>query len=69
MRYILNKLGPNDPLHVTCARCGKEGTSETFMLEEADEWECPECWERCEATERAAVSKWYDEGGKDNSND
>lgn len=41
---------------VTCARCGKEGTSATFEVEEGDEWECPECWERCEAQERARSS-------------
>lgn len=37
------------PLQVVCARCGKAGTSETFIIEEGDEWECPECWDRCEA--------------------
>ena len=42
-----------EPLTVICARCGIEGTSETFMLEEGDEWECPACWERCEAVEVA----------------
>lgn len=41
-----------EPLQVECARCGKPGTSETFMVEEGDEWECPECWERCEAEQR-----------------
>ena len=39
-------------LHVECARCGKKGTSFSFIVEEGDEWECPECWERCEAKER-----------------
>lgn len=39
-------------LQVTCARCGAHGTSMTFMVEEGDEWECPPCWERCEAQER-----------------
>ena len=38
---------------VVCARCGDVGTTATYMLEEGDEWECPTCWERCEATERA----------------
>lgn len=33
-------------LVVTCARCGIAGTSETFIVEEGDEWECPPCWER-----------------------
>lgn len=36
---------------VECARCGKEGTTATFMLEEGDEWECPDCYDRCEAQE------------------
>lgn len=40
------------PLQVQCARCGIDGTSETFLVEEGDEWECPACWERCEAQER-----------------
>ena len=40
---------PCEPLQVECARCGKPGTSETFLIEEGDKWECPECWERCEA--------------------
>lgn len=39
----------NDPYPVTCARCGKAGTSATFELEEGNEWECPTCWEREEA--------------------
>jgi len=43
------------PLEVVCARCAKPGTSETFMLEEGDEWECPDCWLRCEIEERASV--------------
>ena len=46
-------LPPCDPYEVECARCGKVGTSAEFMVEEGDEWECPECWERCEAQERA----------------
>ena len=43
---------PDEPLSVICARCGKAGTSEEFYLEEGDEWECPACWQRCEAQER-----------------
>ena len=43
---------PPDPYDVTCARCGKVGPCTEFMVEEGDEWECPECWERCEAQER-----------------
>lgn len=41
--------GDDRPDPVTCARCGKAGTTAEFMIEEGDEWECPECWERCEA--------------------
>jgi DNA-directed RNA polymerase subunit RPC12/RpoP len=41
-------------MQVKCARCGLAGTSEAFIIEEGDEWECPACWERCEAQERAA---------------
>jgi len=33
---------------VICARCGRAGTSAIFIAEEADEWECPECWEQLE---------------------
>lgn len=43
-----------EPYKVNCARCGKEGMCTEFMVEEGDEWECPECWERCEAAERTA---------------
>lgn len=38
---------------VTCARCGKVGSSADFMIEEGDEWECPKCWERCEAASQS----------------
>lgn len=41
-----------DPYDVTCARCGKTGCCMDFIAEEGDEWECPTCWERCEAQER-----------------
>lgn len=60
-QYIIDALidlerfsAPAQPpaLQVTCARCGIHGTSDTFMVEEGDEWECPSCWERCEAKER-----------------
>lgn len=40
------------PYAVKCARCGKAGDSDSFIAEEGDEWECPECWERLEAVER-----------------
>jgi len=51
-----------DPWPVTCARCGKQGTSAEFEVEEGDEWECPECWERCEAIERARSMKSVRQG-------
>lgn len=54
MSDMLPKDGFWEPLQVTCARCGKAGTSNEFEIEEGDEWECPECWERCEAAERAS---------------
>lgn len=41
---------------VTCARCGKVLSCRDAYVEEGDEWECPECWERCEAAERAAIT-------------
>jgi len=43
-----------DPYVVVCARCGAVGNSEEFVIEEGDEWECPPCWERCNAAELAA---------------
>lgn len=43
-----------EPLRVQCARCGITGTSETFIVEEGDEWECPPCNERENARERGA---------------
>lgn len=49
-------MGPLMPYDVTCARCGKVGSSDWFIIEEGDAWECPPCWERCEAQERAAPS-------------
>lgn len=52
---IIDALGAAaqpDALRVNCARCGLAGTSDTFYIEEGDEWECPACWERCEAAER-----------------
>lgn len=51
------ELGDWEPYEVTCARCGKVGMCTDFVLEEGDEWECPPCWERCEAAERASVGK------------
>ena len=46
-----------EPYEVTCARCGKVLPCTEAIVEEGDEWECPPCWERCEAKERAAVSE------------
>jgi hypothetical protein len=45
--------GPAPDWEITCARCGKVGMRSEFMIEEGNEWECPPCWERCEAAERA----------------
>ena len=42
---------------VTCARCGAVGTTATYFLEEGDEWECPPCYERCEAQERTLYGR------------
>jgi hypothetical protein len=41
------------PYDVTCARCGRVGPCHLFIIEEGDEWECPECWERCNREEHA----------------
>lgn len=49
----LLSIGFYPDYEVTCARCGKVGMASKFMIEEGDEWECPPCWERCEAKERA----------------
>lgn len=49
-----DELHHDDPYPVTCARCGKVGTSATFELEEGDEWECRPCWECEEARSRSA---------------
>lgn len=48
--YDVIDVGDTDcfPYDVICARCNKNGNSEAFMLEEGDEWECPECWDRNE---------------------
>lgn len=52
-----NFLTPAKPYEVTCARCGKVGMSNVFEIEEGNEWECPPCWDRCEAQEKASTSK------------
>lgn len=48
--------GEKEPYPVKCARCGADGLSDDFIIEEGDEWECRPCWERCEALERASGS-------------
>ena len=42
---------------VTCARCGKVLSCRIAYIEEGGEWECPACWERCEAEEMAVTVK------------
>lgn len=42
----------SEPYAVYCARCGLGGKSDEFILEEADEWECPPCNERENTRER-----------------
>lgn len=42
---------------VTCARCGKGVPIEDAEPEEGGEWECPPCWQRCEAQERTALAR------------
>lgn len=48
----VRELDEASPMRV-CARCGKQDRTHRMMIEEGDEWECPPCWERCEAQERA----------------
>lgn len=55
--FNFEDLPPPEPYEVTCARCGKVGTTATFYLEEGDEWECPPCWERREKAERVAAKE------------
>jgi lysyl-tRNA synthetase class I len=45
------------PYDVTCARCGKVLTCVEAFVEEGDEWECPQCWVRCEAADRDEARK------------
>lgn len=51
--FIVDLPDDFEPYEVTCARCGKVGSCLEFVAEEGDEWECPTCWERCNAQERA----------------
>lgn len=46
-----------EPYDVTCAGCGKVLPCDEACLEEGDRWECPECWEKFNAQERAAAEK------------
>lgn len=41
-----------------CARCGEWGTSCSMIVEEGDEWECPDCYDRLEA-QQACVNDDY----------
>ena len=41
-----------EPYDVTCARCGKVLPCTEAVVEEADEWECVPCNDRCNAQER-----------------
>lgn len=38
---------------VTCDGCGKTLNAHDAIIEEGDRWECPECWEKFEAIDRA----------------
>ena len=49
---ILDNIGYFEPMLTTCSRCGKAGMTNQFFADECDEWECQECYERCEATAR-----------------
>lgn len=40
---------------VECARCGKKITFDEAVPEEAGEWECRPCWERCNAEEQGQL--------------
>lgn len=50
-------LPDHECYQVRCARCGKNGWSDEFIIEEGDEWECPSCNERENARERAELGK------------
>jgi hypothetical protein len=52
IKALLSELDEASPMR-TCARCGKQDRAHRMAIEEGDEWECPTCWERCEAQERA----------------
>ena len=42
---------------VTCDRCGIQLMAHEAIAEEGDEWECAECWERCNNKEREEAKK------------
>jgi hypothetical protein len=44
------------PYDVECARCGITLSCADAFIEEGDEWECPDCFDRCEATEYCELS-------------
>lgn len=47
---------------VTCARCGHQDCCLNMIMEEGDEWECPECNERENARERCKhTTDWIEE--------
>ena len=45
---------------VSCARCGKIGSTAQFIIEEGDEWECPACNRRENHRERLAITEASD---------
>lgn len=56
----LNGVSPIE----TCARCGEQDRRHRMMLEEGDEWECVNCWDRCNAFDAARAG---DTGEKPNA--
>jgi DNA-directed RNA polymerase subunit RPC12/RpoP len=54
IRELVNDLDEASPMQ-KCARCGKEDRQHRLIWEEGDEMECHQCWERCNAQERAAI--------------
>jgi hypothetical protein len=56
IRQLRKDLDEASPIQV-CARCKGTFRSHVMFIEEGDEWECLECYERCNAQERTALSK------------
>ena len=52
LAYTLSELDEASPL-TECARCRQWCRLHNMTPEEGDEWECPSCWERCNALEDA----------------